>query len=939
MVFSLVVPFAGVKAAEADSVSHLIDKAANILHSEFAQNGARNEDNGVGAYALYVLIQAGVDVSTWIYNGVPLKESVIELVYQDIAGSSAVPAKRLAQDLLAMKALGREDLVQQLLQILKSREGLHGFDSDIFSDFWVYDLLGRAGLISVVNQVYAREYILSEQNTVAGNTYGAWGFAWDGDFYPDFMATAQAVRVLAYLDSDTPDQEIQAAIERGMQWLKKQQQADGSFAAYIWEDPLINTVEMIATLKVLGEDPASVKSVEGKSPVDYLLTKALNPDGTFGAVGNVMDATWALYGYYLLGAQGEQEPPSTPQGSSQGEQEQPSTPTGSSGSSTNTCTVRIAVVGKDGELLYGPASVTVLASNRWGLTVLGALDATGLPYTMSSRWPDFVESIAGQANIGMSGWMYQVNGSVPSLGASQYPVKEGDKIIWWYSKDLNTPAPKWEDLEQRLSSPGDTGASQRVENILAELQKGLSSPAQAITRLTEIIAGLKEAEITDQLKKRMAEVVDTLKEALARLPEKALKVQVEDGKIKIKIDGDTVKEQVSAIKNAAKLAGELQSVGIVEEVAKLYHDTVVVALPDQAGPKEALFVTLPASAARAIAEGNLKLGLETRNYSLYFPPEAIATIVEGAAKDAEIEFSAQKVEPARISLPQGAVAVGGTVLDFQINAITSEGKKEKLKANFARKIVVTFSLQEVDTSRIDVDKLAVYRQREDGSWEYVGGTISSDGKSFTFETEHLSVYALLEYNKTFKDIQGHWAQKDVELMARRLIARGLSDDIFAPDQEVTRAQATAFLARSLGLEESNLKGTSFRDVPPQHWASQTIEAAYRAGLVVGTGEGNFEPERTITREEMAALLVRALKKEGWEPAQGGAEDKNNLAVYADSSEISPWARDSVKVCVSAGILRGRSAAELVPQGKITRAEAMVMLKRMLQVLGRIPDSP
>jgi len=927
MFFSLLVPLAGAKMAEANSVSDLMNKAVDVLYTDFTKNGARNQDNGVGAYATYILTQAGIDVSTWVYNGIPLKEAVIDLVYQDIAGSSdpsQVPAKRLAQDLLAMKVLGREDLVQQLLQILQSRQSPDGFDPgeySLFSNLPAYDLLGRGDFVSVVNTVYTKEYILSRQNTEEKN-YGAWGIAWDGYFYPDFMATAQAVRALAYLDPNKSDRELQAAIERGMQWLKNQQQPDGSFV-FGWEDPLVDTVEMIATLKVLGEDPASVKSVEGNSPLDYLLTKALNADGTFGASKNVMDAAWALYGYYLLGAQGEQESPSTPPGSS--------------GPGTNTCTVQIAVVGKDGELLYGPASVTVLASNRWGLTVLGALDATGLPYTMSSRWPDFIESIAGQANSGMSGWMYQVNGSVASVAAAQYPIKEGDKIIWWYSKDINTPAPSWEDLEQRLSSPRDTGASKRVEDIFTELQKGLSNPAQAITNLTEIISSLKEAEITEQLKEALVKVIATLQGTLTELPQKALKVQVEGEKTKIEIDGDAVKEQVNAIKKALELAGKLKGVGMAEEAAKLYLDTVVVALPEEAKSEEALLIALPTSAAQAIAEGNLKLGLETPNYSLRLPPEAIEAIVEKAPDSTEIEFMAQKLDPAHINLPQGARAVGNIVFDFQLHAITPEGKKEKLETNFSRKAAITLSLQEIDISKLQVDKLAVYRKKDDGSWEYVGGTISSDGKSFTFETGHFSVYALLEYKKTFQDIQGHWAQKDVELMARRLIARGLSDDIFAPDQEMTRAQAAAFLVRSLELEDSNLKGTSFRDVPPQHWASKTIETAYRAGLVVGTGEGNFEPERIITREEMAALLVRALKKGGWEPAQ--CEEKNNLAAYADSSEISPWARDAVKVCVSAGILQGRSATHLVPRGVVTRAEAMVMLKRMLQVLGRIPASP
>ena len=66
----------------------------------------------------------------------------------------------------------------------------------------------------------------------------------------------------------------------------------------------------------------------------------------------------------------------------------------------------IAVVGMNGELLYGPGNVTVTQK----LTALDILDATGLPYTLSGS---FVEAIAGQRNKGQSGWMYMVNGNIP----------------------------------------------------------------------------------------------------------------------------------------------------------------------------------------------------------------------------------------------------------------------------------------------------------------------------------------------------------------------------------------------------------------------------------------------------------------------------------------------------------------------------------------------
>lgn len=117
------------------------------------------------------------------------------------------------------------------------------------------------------------------------------------------------------------------------------------------------------------------------------------------------------------------------------------------------CGVGIAVVGIGGELLYPPATVSVRADNKWEITALGALDATGLPYAMKPMWPSFVDSISGQACKGVSGWMYMVNGEIPMHLADKHPVKEGDKVIWWYSESMDQEPPVWDKLkEQSLSN-------------------------------------------------------------------------------------------------------------------------------------------------------------------------------------------------------------------------------------------------------------------------------------------------------------------------------------------------------------------------------------------------------------------------------------------------------------------------------------------------------
>lgn len=111
--------------------------------------------------------------------------------------------------------------------------------------------------------------------------------------------------------------------------------------------------------------------------------------------------------------------------------------------------VGIAVIGVNGELLYGPVNVTITKKNEQDVTALDALEAAGLPYSLSTRWPGFIEEIAGQRNKGQSGWMYQVNGEIPLVAAGQKQVRGGDKVIWWYSKSMNTPPPNWDGLVKR----------------------------------------------------------------------------------------------------------------------------------------------------------------------------------------------------------------------------------------------------------------------------------------------------------------------------------------------------------------------------------------------------------------------------------------------------------------------------------------------------------
>jgi len=228
------------------------------------------------------------------------------------------------------------------------------------------------------------------------------------------------------------------------------------------------------------------------------------------------------------------------------------------------------------------------------------------------------------------------------------------------------------------------------------------------------------------------------------------------------------------------------------------------------------------------------------------------------------------------------------------------------------------------------ERLGIYSFRE-GAWQYVGGRASAASVTLKAQLQPFSRYAVFEDRRIFSDLDDHWAKNDVEIMTSRYLISGLPSGFFAPEAPVTQAEFATLLAKVLdfaGIEqEGAVTPVTFNDMPPQVGFAEVVEWLTVTGLMRGYPDATFKPGNFLSREEIAVLAVRLLEHLGiYVPEAPG----NVLAAYRDAARASPWSRQTLSRAVALGLLCGTPAGELLPDAKVTRAQAAVIIKRVLE---------
>lgn len=177
---------------------------------------------------------------------------------------------------------------------------------------------------------------------------------------------------------------------------------------------------------------------------------------------------------------------------------------------------------------------------------------------------------------------------------------------------------------------------------------------------------------------------------------------------------------------------------------------------------------------------------------------------------------------------------------------------------------------------------------------------------------------------SFSDVsETHWAFDAIEEMKAQEILGGTGNGKFAPEAPVTREQALKLIVNTLNVEcESNYQ--PFTDVSENEWYAPFIKTCYAAGIVKGINKEWFGVGVEISRQDFCVILLNAMEYcSKILPEEVGS-------TFSDNGDIALYAQRAVNTLSSAGIIGGMPDGSFKPLKNMTRAEAAVVLYRVLQ---------
>jgi len=186
----------------------------------------------------------------------------------------------------------------------------------------------------------------------------------------------------------------------------------------------------------------------------------------------------------------------------------------------------------------------------------------------------------------------------------------------------------------------------------------------------------------------------------------------------------------------------------------------------------------------------------------------------------------------------------------------------------------------------------------------------------------------------FPDVDcGYWACEHIAACAHAGIVSGYDDGLYHPDWPVTRDQMAAYISRALAGGDEHVPAPTgdptFVDVLTDNWAYDYVEYAVEQSIVTGYGDGRYDPESVVTRDQMAVYIARALVTPSGEAA---------LADYVpaaprDFPDVASdfWAWKHIEYCVENDVVQGYPDGSYYPANVVSRDQMAVYIARAFEL--------
>ncbi len=260
---------------------------------------------------------------------------------------------------------------------------------------------------------------------------------------------------------------------------------------------------------------------------------------------------------------------------------------------------------------------------------------------------------------------------------------------------------------------------------------------------------------------------------------------------------------------------------------------------------------------------------------------------------------------------------GTTAFDVFKQVLAANGYTYDAKGSYVQAVTAPDGTKVAELSKGQYSGW-MYRVNGEFPDTYMGAYELEDG-------DGIEVFFTADYTKEtgaflpFVDVTNHWAYTDIKRVYNRGWMVGESATIFAPDQELTRAMLAVILYAMAGEPEVTA-ANPFSDVPAGEWYTDAVIWAAANGIVVGCGDGTFQPDMAVTRAQAAVMLC------GYAAFAGrDVTARADLSAFGDAADIPAWAQAEMQWANAEKLILGRDGKLLAPNAAATRAEMASIL--------------